>query len=260
MKRTWTNEQESLLRIEYSMASRNRLTELFPDKTLCAIKGKAKKMRLFRRDSSWKFWVEEKRTELINMYPDMTNSELAKYFNTTESAINAIAFKLRLFKSKEFHKIHSSKGYFKKGQIPVNKGKKQTEFMSRQAIERTRATRFKKGHMPANSVPVGYERIDKDGYIYIKTQENRKLVLKHRYIWEQNNGAIPKGYNIQFRDGNKHNCSIENLYIISRADQLKQENSLHARYPKEVQLLIQLKGALNRQINNAINKNQDGTD
>lgn len=260
MKRTWTSEQELLLRTEYSTASRNRLTELFPDKTLCAIKGKAKKMKLTRSDNSWKFWIEEKKAELINMYPDMTNSEIAGYFNTTESSVNAIAFKLRLFKSKEFHKIHSSKGQFKKGQIPVNKGKKQTEFMSREAIERTKASRFQKGSIPHNAVPVGYERINKDGYVYIKVEGKRKLVLKHRYIWEQHNGLVPEGYNIQFKDGNRQNCDIENLYMISQSEQMKTENSFYARYPKEVQLLIQLKGALNRQINNAIKKNENGTD
>ena len=39
--------------------------------------------------------------------------------------------------------------------------------------------------------------------------------------------------------------------MISRSEQLKKENSLYARYPEDVQYLIKLKGALNRQINKA---------
>ena len=50
--------------------------------------------------------------------------------------------------------------------------------------------------------------------------------------------------------------SIENLYMISRSEQLKKENSLYARYPEDVQYLIKLKGALNRQINKATKKNE----
>ena len=110
---------------------------------------------------------------------------------------------------------------------------------------------FKKGHIPANHKPVGYERITKDGYVEVKTAEPNVFELKHRLVWVEWNGPIPSGCNIQFRDGNRQNCSIDNLYIISRSEQMRNENSYHARYPEEVKKLIQLKGALHRQINKA---------
>ena len=87
-----------------------------------------------------------------------------------------------------------------------------------------------------------------DGYVEIKVAEPRKWALKHRVIWEEANGPIPKGCNIQFRDGNKLNVKIENLYIISRSDQLMKQNAMYARYPKEMQDVMRLKGAINRQI------------
>lgn len=225
MKRTWTIEQINLLKDKYPDSKPDELAILFPDKTLCAIKAKAKKIGVRRNEESWKFWTKEKKQVLTGMYSDITNADLARYFNTTESSVNAIAFKLKLFKSKDFHRKHAEKGQFKKGTIPPNKGKRQTEYMSREAIERTKSTRFKKGSIPPNAVPVGYERVDRDGYIYIKVEGKRKLVLKHRYIWEQHFGSIPKGNNIQFKDGDKHNCDIENLYMISRSEQMKNENS-----------------------------------
>ncbi len=46
---------------------------------------------------------------------------------------------------------HSSKGYFQKGHTPMNKGLKQSEYMTPGAIERTKATRFKKGNVPHNA-------------------------------------------------------------------------------------------------------------
>jgi hypothetical protein len=58
-----------------------------------------------------------------------------------------------------------------------------------------------------------------------------KMVLKHRYVWEQANGPIPDGHNIAFRDGNRQNCDLSNLYLISREEaareQIKNETAEH---------------------------------
>ena len=90
----------------------------------------------------------------------------------------------------------------------------------------------------------------------VKTAEPNVFELKHRLVWIEYNGEIPPGYNIQFKDGNKQNICIENLYMISRSEQMKTQNSMYARYPEDVQYLIKLKGALNRQINKATKKNE----
>jgi hypothetical protein len=42
--------------------------------------------------------------------------------------------------------------------------------------------------------------------------------------------------------------TLGRLELISRAENMRR-NSYHTRYPKEVAQLIQLRGALNRQIN-----------
>lgn len=109
-------------------------------------------------------------------------------------------------------------GRFKKGQVPFNKGKKQTDFMTPEAIERTKATRFKKGDKPANHRKVGSERITVDGYIEIKVEEPDKWELKHRVVWEKENGKIPKDYVIIFADENKQNVALDNLILISRRE------------------------------------------
>lgn len=158
---------------------------------------------------------------------------------------------IKLRKSAKFLFEHSSKGFFPKGHQPMNKGRKQTEYMSDAQIEKTKATRFKKGCIPKNHKEVGYERITRDGYIEVKTAEPNVFELKHRLVWIEHNGEIPPGYNIQFKDGNKQNICIDNLYMISRSEQMKTQNSMYARYPEDVQYLIKLKGALSRQINKA---------
>jgi len=202
-------------------------------------------------------WAPEDVAILVELYPDTLTSEIANILGVGLFRVRNKAHNLGLKKSKGFISMtgkmssnhpNAIASRFKQGLIPENKGKKQTEFMSPEAIERTKATRFKKGDIPRNIKQTGYERIDsKDGYIYIKTEDGFKL--KHRVVWEQHHGTIPPGHNIQFKDGNILNCTIENLYMISRSEQLRQENSMYARYPIDVQLAIKAKGALNRQIN-----------
>ena len=99
---------------------------------------------------------------------------------------------------------------FHKGQTSFNKGRKGWY------AKGTEATRFKKGHTPVNHRPVGSERITVDGYIEIKVKEPRKWRHKHVVIWESKNGPVPKDHVVIFADGDKQNCDIDNLILITR--------------------------------------------
>lgn len=142
---------------------------------------------------------------------------------------------------------------FKKGHVSHNRGQK----VSPDVYAKMQPTMFKPGHTPVNHREVGSERINVDGYIEIKVAEPNKWRCKHRVIWEQHNGKIPAGFNVQFKNHNPLDCRIENLYLISKAEQMRTENSYIARYPKDLQDVIRLKGAINRQIHKAEKK--DGT-
>lgn len=115
---------------------------------------------------------------------------------------------------KKNHRISSGlDGRFKKGQAAHNKNVK----MSKDMYDKASATMFKKGHMPANHKPVGSERIDnKDGYIHVKTKEPGTWQLKHRFLWEQHYGPIPKGKCLIFLNGDKTDIRLENLMLIDR--------------------------------------------
>lgn len=212
-------------------------------------------------------FTQEQLEELKRDYHNTQASDLASRFSCSLFTVYNAAYKYGLKKDLEFIRElarekmmdpnHPGRKFLiRKGTVPPNKGKKQTEYMSTEAIEKTKHTRFLKGHLPNNTLHdhVISDRRDKTGrvYRYIRIGLS-KWKPYHRYVWEQTNGEIPKGYNVQFKDKNTLNCAIENLYLISRSEQLKTENSLHARYPEEVRLLIQLKGALNRQINKVTN-------
>lgn len=194
---------------------------------------------------------------VVELYPDTPSKEIAKILNIRIKKVYNIAYRFGIKKSDRFmDDVKSgrfSKGQrrspgteFKKGQIPSNKGKKQVDYMSDEAIKRTQKTQFKKGHTPHNHKPIGYERKTKDGYIEIKIKEPNIFKLKHRHVWEQQHGSIPKGFNVQFKDGNRDNTDISNLYIISRNEQIN--NNSIVRYPTEIRQAITILSKLNKTI------------
>ena len=113
-------------------------------------------------------------------------------------------------------------GYFKKGSTSFNKGKKQSEYMSEESIEKSKKGRFKKGNEAYNKLPIGSERIRvTDEYIEIKVAEPNIWMLKQRYIYEQVHGKIPKGMLVSFADGNKYNFDPDNLILLTKEQSLK---------------------------------------
>lgn len=139
----------------------------------------------------------------------ITLKELTKRFNDefgmniSESAVSNLKHKYNL-------QSGIVGGRFQKGQTSWNKGKK----MSSDQYKRCEATMFKKGNKPANARAIGSERIDKNGYILIKTQDghkNKNWTRKHRYLYEQEYGKVPKGHKVIFADGNIRNLNTKEV-------------------------------------------------
>ena len=75
---------------------------------------------------------------------------------------------------------------------------------------------FKKGQMPHNHMEVGAQVFTFDGYIKVKIAEPNYWEFLHKLVWQEANGPIPPEHNIIFLDGNKQNCSLENLYCLPK--------------------------------------------
>lgn len=200
-----------------------------------------------------RLWTPEEDRILIEKYETCEAAEIGQQLDRGITSVYNRAHILGLRKPVIYRSLAGKKGAthqlavahrFQKGIIPANKGKK----MDPAVYAKCSRTMFKKGQIPTNHRPVGSERVNVDGYIEIKVAEPNKWKLKHRVIWEQNNGPIPKGYNIQFKDSNPLNVCIDNLYIISRAEQMATKNSIYARYPEELRKVIRVKATLKRQI------------
>lgn len=75
--------------------------------------------------------------------------------------------------------------------------------------------------------PLNAEVTGRGGHLYIKVSMDgpckQRWKEKHRLVWEQANGKIPAGMNIIFLDNNPHNCSLENLAMVSLAEKIRLE-------------------------------------
>lgn len=198
-------------------------------------------------------WTEAEKTILRELYPDTKTKKLAHLLGLSikkiSSKANAIGVKksATFFAGPDAYRLTGETGAetrFTPGQIPWNKGKKGLNLGGKE-------TQFKKGQKPHTWHPIGTERITHDGYLERKISDTgitrHDYVQVHRLAWIEHNGKIPDGQIIVFKDGNKTNITIDNLECISRSE-LMRRNTFH-NYPKEIAELVQLRGAITRQIN-----------
>lgn len=201
-------------------------------------------------------WSESELRILQARYPHEVTADIAADLNRSASSVYQMARGMGLRKTAQRLRenarplVESGAGQrYKPGNTPWNKGKKGLRLGSPE-------TQFKPGEISGaaaqNMLPIGTERVNKDGIIIRKVAEGmgrrRDWRPVHALIWEEHNGPIPDGHTVIFADGDRRNFSPGNLVCLSRAE-LMERNSRHNRYPPEINRLIQLRGVLNRKIN-----------
>jgi len=177
-------------------------------------------------------WDEYEDNFLRKYYPNCSTESIARRLSRSACSVFNRARKIGLSKSAEFL---ASFGYrlsscassqatrFKPGHTPENKGKRLADYISKEGLERSKATRFKPGAIPYNKKPVGSEIINCDGHILVKVEDHGKWMLKRNMVWIQHYGDIPKNMVVCFKDGNKLNCDISNLVLLSRSEIARRE-------------------------------------
>ena len=175
----------------------------------------------------------------------LLNKELTKLVNEEFDTQYTVG-QIRNYKAR--NKLSSGiKTTFKKGQVPFNKGMKQSDYMSAEAIERTKNTRFQKGQDPINWQPMGYERITRDGYTEVKVRDDKgvhsskNFELKHRALWKKHHGEIPESHIVIFKNGNPQDVCLENLMMVHRGigAQLNRQG-LKSEYPELTEAGVKL--------------------
>lgn len=155
---------------------------------------------------------------------------------------------------KELKEKFLSDSRFKKGHVPLNKGKKVNEYMSEEAIQKSIATRWRPGHRPINEKPNGSItiRTDRSGrkYKWIRISMNNWEML-HIHLWKKAHGKIPNGKIVVFINKDSLDARLENLMLITPEENMLR-NSIH-QYPDELVSLMQLKGRITKKINKTLN-------
>lgn len=179
-------------------------------------------------------------------YCELPAALIARLFGCSDTRIRYIYKRLSLVVPPEVLTQFKNSVRIQPGHISKNKGKRLKDYATPETIAKFKLTQFKPGNCPPNFKPVGSEAIRNDGYIYLKLANPNKWQAKHRYLYEQARGKIPRGFKVRFKDGNRLNFDLTNLELISNR-KLMLLNTIH-NYPPEITKAVQLIGALNRQI------------
>ncbi len=220
-------------------------------------------------------WKPEEEAYLREHYRDGLTKGIAAHLKVTVARVQAKAGKLGLEKSTEYlqdpaNRCRLLRGHsfgrefqFRKGQVPANKGLRRPGY----APGRMKESQFRKGQKSMNYLPIGTVAPDSYGYLRIKVRDplpgeatgagnSKSWPQYHRYLWEQAHGPIPPKHLVVFKDRDKAHCVIGNLELISMAENARR-NRMWSTLPRELAEVIQLKGALKRQIRRLDGKEQD---
>lgn len=221
-------------------------------------------------------WTDEQVSLLREFYPHFHTAKVAQAVGRPVDSCYRKAQQLGLAKtprylaSDEACRVSASRRtpamqatQFQKGQAAWNKGLRGVVGVQ----EACRATQFKKGRPASearNYQPIGTVRLCRDGYLERKVTDDhpvpaRRWVAVHRLVWEAEHGSIPRGSIVVFRPGMKTvieaDVTTDRLECITRAENARR-NHPRSKSP-ELARLVQLKGAITRQVNRITREAQE---
>lgn len=219
-------------------------------------------------------WTPDMDATLRRLYPRHSAAECAAQMGVGAGAIYTRAGLLGLHKSPAWQAERARQRWaegrhetsrascFKGGAAPFNKGRPQAEWMAPDARAKCAQTQFRPGQMRGaaakNWVPIGTEKV-RDGQLVRKLTDDPGIYPAGRWtpvsrlVWEAAHGPVPAGHVVRFRDGmattHRDSITLDRLELVTRAENMRR-NSRHTRYPPDLNVVLQLKGALTRKINN----------
>lgn len=270
-KRAWLSSEIDYLLDNYGVMDTHAMSvELM--RSVSAIKTCARKFGVIKHSYKDRHFEQWQVDIMLSDYPNKRTEDIAKAIGKSTNSVYRKANALGLKKTPEYQQSEASKRFqpgshigqrfmFKKGNVPFNAGKKQHEYMSKEAIEKTAATRFKPGQKIWNAKTVGTIELreartrknrTEPGYHWIKVKEPNVWEPLHVHIWKKHNGPIKKGNIIVFKDRNVRIYELEYLECITREENMRR-NTIH-RYPNEIKSAIRtitkLKKAIKQHENN----------
>ncbi|TXD58842.1 HNH endonuclease [Ralstonia sp. TCR112] len=211
-----------------------------------------------------RLWSPAEVELLRRNYADSRTDDLARVLDRPSYSVSNKAYALGLHKSaaflesKDSGRLDGSRDNgmrFAKGLTPWNKGT--TGVVGVQ--EGCRATQFKKGQSPHNTQPIGSFRLNKEGHLQQKISNasgsnSMRWRTVAELVWCAANGPLPPKHMVVFRPGlfsNKlEEITLGRIECISMAENARR-NHPRMRDP-ELAKLVQLKGAITRQVNRIV--------
>lgn len=185
-----------------------------------------------------KRWTPAEDARMRAEFPYTRTADLARSMGRSLDSVRTRGVMLDLCKTPEArayidaHREHNpnNAGRFTPGLTPWNKG----------------ITDYRLSH----GAPLGTERT-RGGYRERKVAMDgphwQRWRFVHVLLWEAHHGPVPQGSMLVFRDGNPEHITLDNLKSITHAQNLARQ-SAH-RYGPELFKLMQLRGAITRQLN-----------
>lgn len=114
-------------------------------------------------------WQEEHVAYFCEIVPGHSQDEVSDMFED-RFGVRLSVSQVKNAKMRYHVRSGTNGGQFKPGQKAWNKGVPASEWMSPEAMERCKASRFQHGNVPLNAkaFKVGDERINADGYTEVK--------------------------------------------------------------------------------------------
>lgn len=215
-------------------------------------------------------WTEADNAALRRLYPDLCTDDVARIMGRQINAVYRHAAVLGLKKttaylaSEQAGRIQRGRQLpsmvahqFKRGHTPWNDGKKGLDIGGK-------ATRFAPGAKPPNTLPVGSYRINGGGHLQRKIGDAPGSSSKcwrgvAELVWVAAHGPVPPKHLVVFKPGQFTNVldliTLARIECISMAENARR-NGPHTKHP-ELARLVQLKGAITRQVNRITREAQE---
>jgi len=208
-------------------------------------------------------WNEDRLDVLQSFYADFKTEDVAFMLGLRVGQVYAKAKQMGLAKSEKFLASPAAcrlrrgdnvgaENRFQKGHTSWNKGVRGVAGVQ----EACRATQFKPGQSPVNTLPIGSTKFDKSGVLLQKVtndpgNNSKRWRAVHELVWVATNGPLPAKHIVVFKPGMRTNVleeiTLDKVECISLAENMKR-NTRH-NLPPELNEVVHLRAVLTRQIN-----------
>lgn len=215
---------------------------------------------------------------LRELYPDLPSLDVAALLDRPVGQVHQAAARHGLKKSQAFKasdfsgRVQRGKqsprmvvNQFQSGQQPWNAGRK-----GWQAGGRSVETQFTTGMLPPNTLSIGSYRVitEKNGGKHLERKMREVPGANHkrwtpvtRLVWEAAHGPVPAGSIVVFKPGQRtlvlEQITLDRLECITRGQNAARNHPNNSN--PELAKLIQLKGAITRQVNRITREHEQQT-